>query len=108
MAKKEISFIESHLKEGNVNCYNMFLLMKAELLSVTGTTSPNEVRKAYVNTASASSRFSFIHNAALAKELAAAFFNRRGDKTWSISCLCDAHGLWGRYGAFLPRFSADL
>ena len=105
-ACKYIRMIEKWTKLGNVNCHDMMLLLQAESMSLSDRTDVTLVRDAYNKAISSSSRSGYIHNAALASELAADYFQRkqqRGveeDQFWKKHYVSQAHELYLQWNAW--------
>jgi hypothetical protein len=76
-AQTHLSVLLKWTRDGNVNCHDMLLLLRAEMMSIEKNLDLAQVRKAYDTAISSSSRSGYVHNAAIANEKAALFSNSR-------------------------------
>ena len=89
-AHKTIQIIRGWAKKGNVNVVHYLHILEAELAVLNGNNKAKEEFNAAIAT---SSRNGFLHDRALAHELASAYFKVQGDDNWekyhidrSIAC----------------------
>jgi len=79
-AHKTIQIIRGWAKKGNVNVVHYLYILEAEVAVLNGK---SEMAKEKFNAAIAtSSRNGFLHDRALAHELASAYFQAQGDDNW--------------------------
>eukprot|EP00985_Skeletonema_marinoi_P026427 scaffold20470_cov153-Skeletonema_marinoi.AAC.1 len=95
-ALQTIQLIKGWAKNGNVNVVHYLFILEAELAVLNGK---NKKAKESFNAAiTTSSRNGFLHDRALAHELAGAYFKARGDDYWGnyhIECSKRCYQEWG-------------
>lgn len=86
--------LEDYVRQGNVNCHHMLMLLRAELVAVTGANP----KKDYDLAISAAGRLGFLQMQALANERAGIFFLDHPESEHAeiyISRALDLYSQWG-------------
>lgn len=99
-AKAHLNVLLTWTKDGNVNCHDMLLLLQAEMMSIEKNLDVAKVRKAYDTAISSSARSGYVHNAAIANEKAALFFEQQGDSFWFEHYMEKAHEKYTQWNAW--------
>lgn len=97
-ALKAAKEIEKWVKLGNVNVVHKLMIVKAEILSLTGKAS--EIKESFEKAIAASSRVGFVQDAALGAELLGKFYKRKGDNNLAADYLVQAYGRYMSWGAY--------
>ena len=104
--QKCLQMLEQFVADGNVNCPHMALILQAEhmgLGALQGRGGGPTAQIFYDNAIIAAGKSGFIHEQALANELAAGYFLRRGDtednRAWASTYLDRAYDLFQQWGA---------
>ena len=98
-ASKCIRKLEKGTKQGMVNVHHMYLIAKAERMTLKKKIAQATVKAAFDKAISVSIRCGFTQNAALANELAGRFFMREGDSDWGVFYLMAAAELYHEWDA---------
>eukprot|EP00980_Cylindrotheca_fusiformis_P011862 scaffold2817_cov130-Cylindrotheca_fusiformis.AAC.17 len=96
-AKQIIKQMEAHVKEENVNCHAMLLLLKAELAALIGHDSM--AHNLYVDAIESFSSVSLLQFQAIATERAAEFLLRMGNQAAFGEYIKKAASLYADWGA---------
>jgi hypothetical protein len=92
--------LEKFVRNGNVNCHHMMLLLRAELASLNSRSDPEKVQRAYGDAIMAAGKLGFMHHQAVGNELAGVYFlEQRKDRAWASTYLSRARELFDQWGA---------
>lgn len=99
--------LKALVRKGNPNCHHMYLLLKAEQVSLTCSPSNTaKIRTAFDAAIRASQRLGYLHHAALANERAGECLLESDEPAawaWAKSYIMNAFELYGQWGATTKR-----
>lgn len=98
-ARRILHKMEDWVRRGNVNCFELFLVLEAEAKTFARDLSLVEGLKSYDKAIATASRSGFVHLAAHANELAARFCFDRSDEQWGQCYIRQAQSCYRRWGA---------
>ena len=78
-----MKLIGSWLKKGNVNVVHWNHLLVAESCALQGQGKYNQAKEEYKSAIAVATKNGFLHDKAIAHELAAQFYSRGGDSYWA-------------------------
>ena len=90
--------MKKFVRIGNPNCHHLKLILQAEHLSITERDEVI-VQKGYNDAITTAARAGFVHDHALANELAGIYFLQR-DQSWAGTYMVRASALYNDWGAF--------